>query len=388
MDSAAKDSSALGLKIGAIRGVPVFIGRSWALIAALIVLAFGPTVAASKPQWGVLAYLVALAYAGLLLFSVLAHEAAHAVTGQLCGYRVRRIVADLMGGHTAYDTEGGTPGRSALVAAVGPLSNALLALFGQLALSITHPGGVTELLLVAFTWSNTFVAIFNALPGLPLDGGFVVDALVWKLTGNRASGMKAAGWSGRIVAVLVMLWATWRLIESSRWGGTTGLWTFAWMLFIAMFLWRGAGRAITAGHNRQFLSGIRVADVMQPAISVPASTPIGDIPATGGPVVLLNPHGSVEAVLLKDVHGVAPPQLGQVLSAEAFGVAVPASAVIDIDNAEQDIMAILPAFEGPLPPQRVVITHRLDGRRIVLGVAETVDVENAMARHAERLRGR
>lgn len=94
-----------GLKIATLRGVPVYIGRTWPLIASVIVALFGPQVHRLHPEWGLGGYLLALAYAVLLLVSVLFHEAAHALAGQACGYRVNRIVADLWGGHTTYDTD-------------------------------------------------------------------------------------------------------------------------------------------------------------------------------------------------------------------------------------------------------------------------------------------
>ncbi|HXR67799.1 MAG TPA: peptidase M50, partial [Dermatophilaceae bacterium] len=113
-----------GLRIATIGGVPVYIARSWPVIAVLIVATFGPQVALANPDLGPRAYVVALAYALLLLASVLAHEAAHAVVATRARYRVNRVVADLMGGHTAYDTVTARPGASALVAVAGPAANA------------------------------------------------------------------------------------------------------------------------------------------------------------------------------------------------------------------------------------------------------------------------
>ena len=92
-----------GLRLATIGGVPVYIGGSWPIIAVIIVVTFGPQIADGRPGLGAAAYLVALAYALLLLVSVLAHEAAHAVVATRSGYRVNRVVADLWGGHTAYE---------------------------------------------------------------------------------------------------------------------------------------------------------------------------------------------------------------------------------------------------------------------------------------------
>src|SRR5471032_2027670 len=96
--------SASGLRLATVGGVPVYIGRSWSFIVVIIVVTYGPQIADGRPDLGLGAYAVALAYAGLLLVSVLAHEAAHAVVATRSGYRVNRVVADLWGGHTAYDS--------------------------------------------------------------------------------------------------------------------------------------------------------------------------------------------------------------------------------------------------------------------------------------------
>ena len=108
-----------GLKIGSLRGVPVFIGRSWVLIAVVIVFTFGPQVQRALPELGTTAYVVAFAYVVGLLISVLVHEAAHALAGQWRGFEVHQIVADLWGGHTSFTREDSSPASSAIVA-VGP----------------------------------------------------------------------------------------------------------------------------------------------------------------------------------------------------------------------------------------------------------------------------
>ena len=225
-----------GLKVATLGGVPVYIGRTWPVIAVIIVVTFGPSISRSRPDLGIRAYLVAAAFSVLLLVSVLAHEAAHAVVATRFGYRVNRVVADLWGGHTAYDTAQSRPGPSALVAVVGPAANGAIALAGWL-LADRVPGGVPALLVGAVVWTNGFVALFNLLPGLPLDGGFLVDALVWRVTGNRDLGLIAAGWCGRVVTVLVLGWAL--LLPFLR-GYPPSLFTVVWAGVIGAFLWGGA----------------------------------------------------------------------------------------------------------------------------------------------------
>jgi Zn-dependent protease len=249
-----------GWRIGTLSGVPVYLGRSWVLVAVLVAALFGPTVARVLPQLGPGAYVVALAFAVLLLVSVLVHEAAHALVAQRVGFRVSRVVADFWGGHTAHDGTGGTPGRSAAVAVVGPLSNGLLALLGW-GLTGLVDGGILWLLAYAFTAANAFVAVFNLVPGLPLDGGFLLESLVWKLSGSRHLGTLVAGWFGRLVVVLLVIWV---FVPVLLGGERLSLTRAFWVVLIGLFLWQGASAAIRAGRQGLIVSRRRVGDVARP----------------------------------------------------------------------------------------------------------------------------
>lgn len=258
--------SASGLRLATIGGVPVYIGRSWPIIAVVMVVTFGPQIASDRPDLGPGAYAVALAYVVLLLVSVLAHEAAHAVVATRSGYRVNQVVADLWGGHTTYDSSSARPGASALVAIAGPAANAALALVAWLALPQIS-GDVLYLLINAMWLTNAFVAGFNLLPGLPLDGGFLVDSLVWRITGRRDSGLIAAGWSGRVVTVLVVLAFVGRPMLN---GQPPDLFNLIWALFIGSFLWVGATNAIRSGRGSRLLAGIRIDSVWRRAATLSA----------------------------------------------------------------------------------------------------------------------
>ncbi|NHN54821.1 peptidase M50 [Calidifontibacter sp. DB0510] len=294
MPRATPPTSGPGLRLFSLRGIPVFIGWSWLIITAVIVFSFGPTVREMLPELGSAAYLVAVAYAGLLLLSVLVHEGAHALVAQARGYQVQRIVADLWGGHTAYDNAESSPGNSALVAVVGPVSNALLAVAGYLALP--YATGVPELLLGALTIANAFVAAFNLLPGLPLDGGFLVDALVWKVTGSRSKGLIVAGWCGRIVTAVVVIGL---LVVPFLHGSPVPAGTAIWVVFIAGFLWLGAGSAIARGRAMGVVGTVSLRQLLRPVAAVGVGTPVDRLPAVdtalidadGRPVGLI-PAGS------------------------------------------------------------------------------------------------
>lgn len=307
---------ATGWLFTTIGGVPVYIGRSWPIIAILIVATFGPGVARSRPDLGLAAYAVAVAYALLLLVSVLAHEAAHAVVATRAGYRVNRVVADLWGGHTAYDSSNARPGASALVAIAGPAANALLAFVGWL-VQPSIDGDITSLLVGALVYTNAFVAAFNMLPGLPLDGGFLVDSLVWRITGSRETGLIVAGWSGRVVTVLVVLAFVGLPLGN---GEPPDAFNIVWVLFIGAFLWVGATNAIRTGRAGRLLGGVRIDSVWRRAAPLPTHASAAQAVSLrdsvpGGTVVVVEDDAHRAIGLLDDeaVGAIPEPSLAGVL---------------------------------------------------------------------------
>ncbi|MGV1008797.1 MAG: site-2 protease family protein [Dermatophilaceae bacterium] len=279
-----------GWLLGRVHGIPVYLGRAWPIIALVVVVTFGPTVELGSRSLG---YAVAAGYAVLLLLSVLAHEAGHAVVARRVGARVDRVVADLWGGHTVFDSGELRPGSAALVAVAGPTANlAVAALAWGLAQGVRS--AVPYLLLWALFVTNLFVAGFNLLPGLPLDGGFVVDAVVWKVTGNRATGMVFAGWLGRILTVLVALWF---VAEPMLRGRSPSLVTMVWVGLIGAFLWTGATQAIRAGAARHSIQSVRVGQLLKPVAVVAGH-------GSGQSVVLaLHDAPTAERAVLVDPHG-------------------------------------------------------------------------------------
>jgi Zn-dependent protease len=288
MSTPARPGPSHGWRIGSLAGTPVYLGRSWPVIAVLIVLLFGPNLARPErgPAYG---YLLAGGYAVLLLVSVLVHEAAHALAAQWSGHPVSRIVADVWGGHTVYDATRSSPGTTAVVAVVGPLSNLVLAgvVWGIRALT-TNETAVTLLGIVAF--ANLLVGLFNLLPGLPLDGGQIVSALVWKATGSRGRGLVAAGWLGRVVAVLTVAWFALRPLLEGR---APEIFDVVWPVAIAFFLWQGATAAVRAGHITEATSGLAT-EVLAPVVLVPGSTALFEVDgvmARGTYVAAADPAG-------------------------------------------------------------------------------------------------
>ncbi|MDQ2851146.1 MAG: M50 family metallopeptidase [Actinomycetota bacterium] len=361
-----------GWQIGQVRGTPIYLGRSWPIIAVLIIFLFGPQVQDALPQLSALeAKLVAVGYALLLLFSVVVHEASHAVVGQWRGYQVHRIVADLWGGHTSYNTADTTPLSSALVAAAGPLSNGILAGLGYLLLQATD-GGVTGLLVLVFIWTNSFVAIFNLLPGLPLDGGFLLDSLVWRITGSRSSGLRVAGWTGRVLAVLVVVGGAGQGLLR---GGRPDLFTLLWALLIAGFLWAGATNAISRATSSDVIAKVTVRQLLRRVTSVPSGTALSRLQGDGD-VVVVGADGVAWGLASAADRSVVPGRPGAAVPVDAVARRQPPGWLISIGSVDDDCTELIAAVQSaPQQPEHLLVSQRGGP---LLGVVRTADLGNAL----------
>lgn len=369
-DTGGPGGATRGIRLGSVLGAPVLLMPSWFLIALLITVSYTPMARVRLPDAGELAILVAFGAALLLLLSVFLHELAHALAARAVGTPPSHIVLDLWGGHTAFDADLTTPARSALVSVVGPATNAALALFGWLVRPAADPGGVAELLLIGLIYSNAIVAVFNALPGLPLDGGRALEALVWKLTGDRGAGTIAAAWTGRAVAAGLAFWAVGRPLLQGR---TPSLITGIWMLLIAWMLWQGATAALTIGHWRRRAPGLSVQALARPAAGLPVLSPLSEVVAHARSV------GAAEIVLLDDGArpvGVVDHTALASVPADRLPV-TPARAVARVLPPQATVPAAL-AGEALLAHLRATAHHEyavLDPHGRVVGMLNGLDVQ-------------
>ncbi len=337
-----------GIKLGRLAGVPVYLAPSWFVVALVVVVVFAPQVEAAVGLGPPDSYLVAALYAVLLLVSVLVHEFAHALTALALRLPVQQVVANLWGGHTQFADEAPTPGRSALVAVVGPLANGLLALLGWLLLPSVDTG-VYRLLLLALVFTNAFVAVFNLAPGLPLDGGRVVESAVWAVSRRRWAGTLTAGWSGRVVAAAVLAWGLGLPLLSGR---TPSAFTAVWTLMIAVLLWQGAGGAIGLGRLRRNAARLDLRRFTEPARGYAQSGDewhVADL-ARLGHAVAVDDHGRPVGLLrVEDADRLAgsvqPPRPGTPLSA-VMTVLSPA-VVVPATATGEDVLALLASTQAP-----------------------------------------
>lgn len=183
-----------GILMGRPFGVPIYVTPSWFVIAALITWVFGGQLDRVLPELGAARYLLAFFFAVAFYGSVLIHELAHTLVALRYKLGVRRIQLQFFGGVSEIENEAERPWREFWLAFVGPLLSLVLGGVFYLALQGVELSTVPGVLLTGLMVSNLVVAAFNLLPGLPLDGGRMLRAVVWAVTGRPMTGTVAAAW--------------------------------------------------------------------------------------------------------------------------------------------------------------------------------------------------
>jgi Zn-dependent protease len=223
-----------GWQVGSIFGIPLFIDSSWLFIVGLVALSNGLAWQEIYPAWvNWQAWGAGLAMALLLFGSVLVHELGHSLVAKSQGTKVNSITLFLFGGIASIDEEARTPGKAFQVAIAGPLVS--LVLFGILTVlsQLTASQSVWQVLSGDLAHMNLVLALFNLIPGLPLDGGQVLKAAVWKATGSRFQGVH---WAARVGQSLGWLAVGLGLLTAVLGSNVGGLW-------IALLGWFGLRNA-------------------------------------------------------------------------------------------------------------------------------------------------
>ncbi|MFF4497618.1 site-2 protease family protein [Streptomyces sp. NPDC001546] len=263
-------------------GVPVYVSPSWFLVAALITWVFGDQLDRILPGLGPVRYLVSLFFAVAFYASVLVHELAHTIAALRFRLPVRRIQLQFFGGVSEIEKESETPGREFVLAFVGPLLSLALAGIFYLGMDAVDPASVPGVLLAGLMVSNLLVAAFNLLPGLPLDGGRMLRALVWGITGRPMAGTVAAAWVGRALAVTVLIGLplitrTGVLGNPPRdIGGMDTVMDALLAAILAAIIWTGAGNSLRMARLREHLPELRARTLTRRAIPVQSTTPLSE----------------------------------------------------------------------------------------------------------------
>ena len=267
-----------------------------AILAVVVypTLALGPTITSST------AVLLSLGIALFMIASVLVHEAAHALSAHAFGATVDHIALTLWGGHTQYRGEPMGVAGSVVVSLSGPASNALLAA-GAAALAGGAEGGSAAAVFWGFcSWLNVALAVFNLLPGLPMDGGRALESLLGAVLRSPVRGTRITAWIGRLIAVAVVLFPITRILRDGG-ADTRALLVLLWAVLIASMLWHGASRALEGATLQHRIDQLDAQALSHPMQIVPPTFPVGD----------LRPGQDLASVLILDGEGAAPGTRGR-----------------------------------------------------------------------------
>ncbi len=250
------------IRIGKLFGIPFYINPSWFLILGLVTWTYGSGLATAFPYLGNgLALLLGLITALMLFTSVVAHELGHSFVAIRQGIDVKSITLFIFGGLASLEKESETPSEAFWVAVAGPLVSLMLwGIFETLSIT-TAASGVFSAILGAIASVNLALCLFNLIPGLPLDGGNILKAIVWKITGNPHRGVIFASRVGQIFGWVAIASGLLPLL-------LVGSFTNFWNLLIGFFLLQNARNAAQVARVQEQLTGFTAADL------VPSHSPI------------------------------------------------------------------------------------------------------------------
>jgi Zn-dependent protease len=245
-----------GLRIGRILGIPIYLHSTWVFIFAAITYMIASQFKQEHPAWTDTQHWTVGVLTSLLFFaSVLFHELSHSVVAQHYKIRVLSITLFLFGGLARIEKEPSKAIQEFNIAIAGPLASGFLAgaFFG-----LTHLFPYSQTVGALATWlcrTNFGLAVFNLLPGFPLDGGRIFRALVWGVTKNFEKATRVAGASGKIIAYAMILFGAYGVFNGVVRDGL-------WLAFIGWFILNAAQESVAQVAVLETLAGLSAADVM------------------------------------------------------------------------------------------------------------------------------
>lgn len=262
-----------GIRLGRVLGVPVFVAPSYFVVAAFIIISLAEQLTSSLGRGQ--AYAVSASFALLLGLSVLLHEMGHCVVARAFSLPVRSITINILGGATEITEPPQTPAREYAVAVAGPMVSLLLVGVGLGVLPAFDSDGLAGRVVFNVAIVNGIIAAFNMLPGLPLDGGRVLRALIWRIWGDPDRATRAAAWAGRIVGIVVVPVLLVGVLPAAGYGGSSGTNVIFAALFAA-YIYSIATATLKRSQAMSRLPGVSVAALARPAIKVPADMPLSE----------------------------------------------------------------------------------------------------------------
>src|SRR5437667_9234116 len=250
------------IKLFRIFGIQIGLHYSWLLIAVLVVLSLAGQFAATNPQWGpIVIWGLAILTALLFFAAIVVHELSHATIAKLRGLPVKSITLFALGGVAQIEREASDAKTEFWMGIVGPITSAIIGavcLAGAFAFGWDPSGRHQSPAASMLGWLgviNIALAVFNMIPGFPLDGGRVLRAVVWWITGSASRATRVATTIGQLIAFAFIIIGLFRFFNGA---GFAGL----WLTFIGWFLLDAARSTYAQFETIERLRGVRVRDIM------------------------------------------------------------------------------------------------------------------------------
>jgi Zn-dependent protease/CBS domain-containing protein len=246
------------IRIGNLFGIPFYVNPSWFLVLGLVTWECGNLLAAQFPYMGGIAPLLLGFVGALLLFaSVLAHELGHSFVAIRQGIEVKSITLFLFGGLASLEKESQTPAEAFWIAIAGPaVSLMLFAVFTAIGVGTSLSGPLAAMVGI-LAYINLMLALFNLIPGLPLDGGNILKSLVWKITSSPYKGVVFASRVGQLVGWIAIALGLLSILGISNIGSF-------WTLLIGLFLLQNAGRSAQSATMQETLTVLKAEEAVIP----------------------------------------------------------------------------------------------------------------------------
>ena len=362
-----------GLLIGRPFGVPIYISGSWLLFVAFITVQFAPSVARTVPGIGAGRFAVAAAFGVFLGISVLAHEVAHCVVARRFGIPIERISLSFLAGHSTLAREPETPARSAAVAVAGPATNLVIGVGAFFAFTRLPDGSIPLVLAAGLAWSNLLVGVYNLLPGLPLDGGQLLRAALWRVTRSPRTGTIGAAWAGRVIAAGTAVLGLY-LVSTRQ---TNAQLSALWAMVIAAMLWVSSTQVLRQQALRDRLPGISARALSRSAISVLADLPLAEAvrraqEAHAQGIVIVDGEGRPTGVVREAAVTATPAPRRPWVSTGSVARHVSTSELINASWSGEELLA---ALQIAAASEYVVV----DPAGAIYGVLAAADVARALS---------
>jgi len=245
-----------GFRFGKAFGIPLYLHPSWLIIFALITFSLGTQFTAQHPRWTPAQHWIVGIATSLLFFgSVIFHELSHSVVALRYRLPVQSITLFVFGGISRINAEPSSALQEFNIAIAGPASSFFLA--GAFYLAGRAAGG-NEIVFAIVTWLwqiNFALAVFNLLPGFPLDGGRVFRSIVWGVTHDYTKATRYASGSGQLLGYLMIFGGIWQFVSGNHIGGL-------WLAFIGWFLLSAAQESYAQVAVQSVLAGVTAGDIM------------------------------------------------------------------------------------------------------------------------------